>query len=96
MRETISHHTVKRDGDRELRLLINATGGQIRFGADRTRQTPIVIQTFDVVVTADELLLRQPCRRPYTYSGCTPRSQVDPELLCTRSDVHVKVWAVGD
>ncbi len=30
------------------------------------RAKPIVVQTFDVVVTTEELLLRQPCRRSYT------------------------------
>jgi hypothetical protein len=39
---------------------------ETRWGLARMeRAKPIVVQTFDVVVTAEELLLRQPCRRSY-------------------------------
>jgi hypothetical protein len=39
---------------------------ETRWGLARMeRAKPIVVQTFDVVVTAEELLLRQPCRRPH-------------------------------
>jgi len=63
------------------------------------RAKPIVVQTFAVVVTAEELLLRQPCHRSHTQSAAiasTSRNLGEPNLLCTRSDVHVKAWAVGD
>jgi hypothetical protein len=63
------------------------------------RAKPIVIQTFDVVVTAEELLLGQPCRRSQTQSGAVARTSpsiYDRNLLCTRSDEHVKRWTVGD
>ncbi len=63
------------------------------------RAKPIVVQTFDVVVTAEELLLRQTCRRSYTYSGEVARTYInldEPKLLCARPDIHVPAWAVSD
>ena len=69
------------------------------FGADGTRQTLKAGQRSNLVVTAEELLLGQPCCRSYTQSGAvagTSPSLGDPKLLCARSDVHVKAWAVGD
>ena len=40
----------------------------------------------------------QPCRRSYAHSeaGRIGRSLGSPNLLCSRPDVYVKSWAVGD
>ena len=59
------------------------------------RANPLLVQTLDVVGD----LLRQPCRRSHAHSAAiasTSRNLGEPKLLCTRSDVHVKAWAVGD
>lgn len=61
------------------------------------RAKPIVFQTFDVVVTAEELLLRQTCSRSHAQSGAVARTYVSlggPNLLSTRSHVYVKAWTI--
>ena len=51
----------------------------------------------DASMSSELLPPWQPCRRSYTYSrGASTYNLVGPNLLCTRSDVHVKAWAVGD
>ena len=58
------------------------------------RANPLVVQTLDVVgaftalAAVSPFLHLFPWRQPYNLVG--------PNLLCTRSDVHVKAWAVGD
>ena len=67
--------------------------------ADRTRQTLKAGQRSSLATTAEELLPPwQPCRRSYAHSeaGRTGRSLESPNLLCSRPDVYVKSWAVGD
>jgi hypothetical protein len=56
------------------------------------RAKPIVVQTSDVVVTADELLLRHAYRRSYAHSdaGRIGRGLESPNLLSTRPDVYIE------
>jgi hypothetical protein len=59
------------------------------------RAKPIVVQTFDVVVTARELLLRQTYRRSPAHSGgarSVGGALDSPNLLCTRPDVYIESW----
>src|SRR6476646_5000620 len=60
------------------------------------RAKPIVVQTSDVVVTADELLLRHAYRRSYAHSDAGRRmgggDLESPNLLCTRPDVYIESW----
>ena len=63
------------------------------------RAKPVVVQTFDVVVTAEELLLRHPRPRSHAQSAASASTSPNlggPKLLSTRSDVYVEAWAVGD
>jgi hypothetical protein len=63
------------------------------------RAKPIVVQTFDLLVTAEQLLLRQPCRRSHAQSDAgasTSRNLGGPKLLCTGPHADVKTRAVGD
>ena len=56
-------------------------------------------QWSSLATTAEELLPPwHPCRRSYAQpdAGSIGGGLGSPNLLCTRSDVYVKTWAVGD
>jgi hypothetical protein len=60
------------------------------------RAKPMVVQTFDVVVTAEQFLLRHAYRRSYAHSDAGRRigggDLESPNLLCTRPDVYIESW----
>jgi hypothetical protein len=59
------------------------------------RAKPIVVQTSDVVVTADELLLWDSYRRSLGHSGgaiALGAALDNPNLLCPRPDVYIESW----
>ena len=59
------------------------------------RAKPMVVQAFDIVVTVEEFLLRQTCRRSYADSDAGRIGGADlesPNLLCTRPDVYIESW----
>jgi hypothetical protein len=70
---------------------VHVTGSLARM----ERAKPIVVQTFDVVARAEELLLRQSYGRSPAHSGGAVAfgAALDkPNLLCTRPDVYIESW----
>jgi len=59
------------------------------------RAKHLISHTFDIVITAEELLLRDSYRRSLGHSGgaiALGAALDNPNLLCPRPDVYIESW----